>query len=390
VTSPVAATIDATGISAPSYAQILAYYIGQFQLINGADSYLGNDSQDGQLLGIFAQGISDCNSAIIAAYNSFSPTTALDAALSSNVKLNGLARILGSFSSAALTVVGQANTVITNGQAQDQNGNLWAIPSPTTIPVGGSIVVVGVCTTLGAIAAPANTINIIGTPTLGWQTVNNAAPATPGNPVENNAQLRIRQASSVALPSVTVFSGIVAAIRQVPGVTRITPYENNTNSTDGNGIPKTTLCFVIEGGAQSAIINAIASKMPPGTATFGNVSGSYTDSSGVTRLINYQTPSPVSSFAATIGVHTLNGWADSTIVLIQAAVSSYLTTLPIGGVVNIAAITAIAQLLGTLQAPTFLVKTVQVSKNGGGLQSTDFTLGFSESANPGTHTVNKV
>lgn len=389
MTSPVATTVSASGISAPNYATIFNYLVAQFQAIYGADSYLGNSSQDGQLLGIFAQAISDCNAAAVAVYNSFSPTTGQGNGLSSNVKLNGLARIPGSYSTAALTVVGVANTTLNNAQAQDTNGNLWALPSPTTIPSGGSITVTATCTTLGAVSASANTINAIATPILGWQSVNNAGAAIPGNAVETDAALRVRQAASVALPSVTVFAGIIAAVQQVLGVTRVTAYENNTNATNANGIPANTLCFVVENGAQAAIANAIASKMPPGIATYGNIQTIVTDTAGTVRTINYQTPTQ-STITASINVHTLNGWASSTTSLITAAVSAYLLTVPIGGTVNVAAVTAAAMLIGTAYAPTFLVKSVQINKNGGAYQATDLALAFSEASSPGTSVVNTV
>jgi uncharacterized phage protein gp47/JayE len=391
VTSPVAATISATGISAPTYPQILAYLVTQFQAIFGSDSYLGADSQDGQWIAINAQAISDCNAAVVAAYNSFSPTTGQGNGLSSNVKINGLSRIAGSYSTATLTIVGQASTVIANGLAQDASGNTWALPPSVTIPVGGTINVTAACTSIGAITAAANAINQIATPTQGWQTVNNAAQAVPGNGVETDAALRVRQAVSVALPSVTVFSGIIAAIQQVPGVTRTTAYENNTNSTNANGIPANTLCFVVEcpAATQAAVAQAIASKMPPGIATYGNVATVITDTAGTTRTVNQQTPTE-STFTATIQVHTLNGWASSTVALIQAAVSAYFTSVPIGGVVNVAAVTAAAQLLGSLQAPTYLVKTVQINKNAGAYQGTDITLTFAEAATPGTTVVTTV
>lgn len=389
MTSPVAATVSATGISAPNFANVYAYLVSQFQSIYGADSYLGNDSADGQWIGIIANAINDCNNAAIAVYNSFSPTTAQGNGLSSNVKINGLTRIAGSFSTAILTVVGVAGTVITNGQAQDTNGNIWALPSPTTIPNAGTINVTATCTTLGAITAGSNAINSIATPILGWQTVNNSSSAVPGNPVETDAQLRARQAVSVALPSNTIFVGILAALEQVAGVTRVAGYENNTNSTNGNGIPANTLCFVVENGAQNAIANAIASKMPPGTPTYGNVSTTIADTAGTTRTINYQTPTE-STITASINVHTLNGWASSTASLITAAVSAYFSSVAIGGVVNVAAATAAALLSGTSYAPTFLVKSLQINKNGGAYQGTDITLGFSEAATPGTSVVNTV
>lgn len=387
--SPVAATVSSTGVSAPNFATILNYLVSQFQAIYGVDAYLGNDSQDGQLLGIFANAINDANSATVAVYNAFSPTTAQGAGLSSNVKLNGLARIAGSFSTAVLTIVGQAQRVITNGQAQDTSGNLWALPPTVTIPNSGTIDVTATCTTIGAITAAGNSINQIATPILGWQTVNNASAAVPGNPVENDAQLRLRQSNSVALPSNTIFVGIIASLQQVPGVTRITGYENNTSSTNGNGVPANTLCFVVENGAQASIAQAIAAKMPPGIGTFGNVSTTITDAAGTTRTINYQTPSE-STFVAAVSVHTLNGWASSTAALIIAAVSAYFTSVPIGGVVNIASVITAAMLAGTTFASTFLIKAVTVTKNAGSPQTTDFALTFAEAATPGVSTVTTV
>jgi len=387
MTSPVAATVSPTGISAPNFATVYAYLVSQFQAIYGADSYGGNDSADGQWIGVFAQAITDCNAAAVAVYNAFSPTTAQGNGLSSNVKINGLTRIAGSFSTRLLTLVAVAGTTITNGQAQDSNGVLWALPSPTTIPNSGTINVTATCVTLGAIT-PGGSFSIA-TPVLGWQSVSDGGSGAVGNPVETDAQLRARQAVSVALPSITIFVGIIAALQQVPGVTRVAGYENNTNSTNGNGIPANTLCFVVENGAQADIAGAIASKMPPGIATYGNTSTVITDTAGTTRTINYQTPTE-STITASITVHTLNGWASSTAALITAAVSAYFSSIPIGGVVNVASATAAALLTGTQYASTFLVKSLQVNKNGGAYQGTDISLTFAEAATPGTSMVSTV
>lgn len=406
MTSPVAATVSATGISAPNFATVYAYLVSQFQLIYGADSYLGNDSADGQWIGVIAQAITDCNAAAVGVYNSFSPATGVGNGLSSNVKLNGLTRIQGSFSTATLTVVGVANTVITNGQAQDTNGNLWALTSPVTIPNAGTINVAATCTTIGAIAAGANTINSIATPILGWQTVNNSSAAATGNAVETDAQLRVRQAASVALPSVAIFTGITAAIAQVTGVTRVTPYENATNTSDGNGIPANTLAFVVEGGWQSdsgvAIGKAIASKIPPGIPTYRTGSGgntqTITDANGYTRIINFMVAGngapggtgTSNSIGVNVQVHGLNGYATSTSALITSALQSVISNIPIGGTVNVAQLTQAALLIGTPQASTFLVKTLQINSNGGGFQSTDLALTWNVAAVPGSISVSTV
>lgn len=400
MTSPVAATVSATGISAPNYASVYSYLVSQFQSIYGADAWLGNDSADGQWVGVIAQAISDCNSAAVAVYNSFSPTTAQGNGLSSNVKINGLTRISGSFSVAVLTIVGVAGTTITNGVAQDTNGNQWALFSPITIPNAGTIQVLATCTTIGAVSAGANTINSIATPILGWQTVNNASAATAGNAVETDAQLRLRQAASVALPSTSIFAGIAAAIAQVTGVTRVTPYENNTSSTDGNGLPANNLAFAVEGGGAQAIATAIASKIPPGIPSYktgaGGTTYNITDSAGYTKVVNFMVAGnggPSGTFntiGVNVTVHGLNGYATSTSALITSALQSVINNIPIGGTVNVAQLIQTALLIGTPQASTFLLKSLQVNSNGGGFQSTDITLAFNVAAVPGTISVSTV
>ena len=168
-----APTISAAGISAPAYADVLAFLQAQYQLIYGADVYLGPDSQDGQFLAIIAAAINDANAVAILIYNSFAPSTASGAALSNQVAINGLQRLVPTNSTADLLITGQAGATIANGSVTDANGNTWNLPASVVIPVGGSITVTATCAVQGAIAAPAATITQIATPTLGWQTVTN-------------------------------------------------------------------------------------------------------------------------------------------------------------------------------------------------------------------------
>ena len=163
-----------------------------------------------------------------------------------------------------LLLVGQAGTAITNGIAKDVNGVKWALPASVTIPPAGQITVTATCQTIGAVSAPAGSITQIGTPTLGWQTVNNPSDAVEGAPLETDAALRQRQAVSTALPSLTVLDGIIGAVACLPGVTRWAVYENDTDATDANGIPKHSISLVVEGGDATAIANAIAGKKTPG------------------------------------------------------------------------------------------------------------------------------
>lgn len=88
-----AVVIDENGISAPVYADYLAWLQQETRRIFGSDIYIEPDSQDGQLLGIFALTLADSAAQAVATYNAFSPVTAIGNGLSSVVKINGLQRL---------------------------------------------------------------------------------------------------------------------------------------------------------------------------------------------------------------------------------------------------------------------------------------------------------
>lgn len=393
--SPTAGTITATGASAPNYAQILAYLQTQYLAIFGADVYLGNDAQDFQLMAVFAQACADANSAFLAAYNSFSPTTAQGVGLSSNVQINGLTRLVPTNSNALTTLFGTPGALISNGQCVDPAGNIWALPNAVTIGVGGTATVSAVCQVQGAITLAVNALTI-NTPTYGWSSVTNAAGVV-GNPAETDAALRGRQAVSVALPSQTIFEGVVAAIENTSGIGRVVGYENNTAAgvalNGGSTLPAHTVCFVCEGGTPSLIFNAIFLKMTPGigfladSAHPGNIQQEIaTDTNGSQRLISYM--SVVDAYVSTtITINPLNGWASATIPLIQAAIGAYIGSLPIGANLSFFNLIASGMLNGTPQAGTFeVVGPCYISANNGVTNvQTDIQLAYIQAPVTGTN-----
>ncbi|KVP84560.1 hypothetical protein WJ95_20590 [Burkholderia ubonensis] len=329
ISSPVA-VIDVNGITAPPYAEILDYWQTKYRSIYGQDTYLEPDSKDGQFLAVISAAFNDCNSMAIAIYQSFSPATAQGAALSSNVKINGIARKVASYSSADLVLVGQAGATITNGAAKDGNGVKWLLPATVTIPPSGTITVTATCATIGAVAARAGTINQIATPAFGWQTVTNPADAAAGAPIESDAALRQRQTVSTALPSLTVLDGIIGAVASVAGVTRYAPYENDTSATDANGIPSHSISLVVEGGDATAIANAIASKKTPGAGTYGTTAIVVTDIYGRPITIRFFRPT-AAPITPTVTLKALAGYTTQTGQQIQQAVSDYINGVQIGG-----------------------------------------------------------
>lgn len=376
----VAPTIDANGITAPSYADILAYLQSLYQGIYGADAYLGPDSQDGQFLGALAKAFNDVNAVALQVYSSFSPSTAVGASLSSNVKINGIAREVATYSTAPVTLVGQANTTITNGVVTDENGNRWDLPASVTIPSSGSISVTATCEVLGDITAPEGTITGIATPTLGWQTVTNTADATPGAPVEDDAKLRYRQSISTSNPSLTVLDGIIGAVAAITGVTRYVPYENNTNTTDANGIPAHNVAIVVEGGDPVAIATAIAAKGYPGMPTYGTTTETVIDSYGNHKTINFFYATDIAVTCA-ISLKALTGYSATVGQDIQNAVSAYINATALGGgpsqsVEWDGAITAAKSVTGS---STFRIISLTLS-GPGGAGTPDVPLAFNDAA----------
>jgi len=83
--------------------------------------------------------------------------------------------------------------------------------------------------------------------------------------------LRIRRQKSVALPSQGYLEGLIGALLDTTGVTEAMVYENDTNSTDANGIPGHSIWCIVRGGVNPGIANAIYVKRNAGCGMKGSV-----------------------------------------------------------------------------------------------------------------------
>ncbi len=375
----IAAQITSTGILAPSYADILANLTISFQSIYGADAYISPDSQDGQLLAIFASAINDANQMSVAVYNSFSPVTAQGVGLSNVVKINGIQRLTASNSTAVMTIVGQNGTQISNGVVQDSFGNSWNLPSTVNIPGAGTITVTATCAVSGAITAVAHSINKIATPTRGWQSADNANPATVGAPVETDFALRGRQAISVALSALSVIDSIYAAIGNVSGVQRFAIYENATASTDGNGIPSHSISAVVEGGNIQVIGQTIAAKKTPGTGTYGSTSISVVDSVGIASTINFYVLAKI-TITAVINITALTGYVSTTGTALINSVIASIDAIGIGVDVFLSRLYTAANLNGSLLGETYNVTSILIARGMSSPSAADVAIAFNEAA----------
>lgn len=375
-----APTIDANGISAPTYAEVLDYLQTQYRAIYGSDLYLGNDSQDGQFLAIIASAINDSNAAAVAVYNSFSPATAQGNGLSSNVKINGISRLVASASTADIKVVGQVGTVITNGIVSDANDTYsWLLPATVTIPLAGEITVTATCSEVGAITAQSNTLTKIKTPTFGWQTATNPSDAVPGNPVETDAELRVRQALSVSVPSQTIFEGIVGSVANVTGVTRIKGYENDTDTTDANGIPAHSIAIIAEGGDAQTIFQTIAEKKTPGTGTFGALSTTIIDAVNSVHIVKFSRPT-ILDIKVAMTIAPVAGYSASVLPYIKAAVLDFINALEIGESLIYSKLYVPANLSNSALGETYNITALTLAVGAGAPGTSNISVAYNEAA----------
>lgn len=370
-------TIDENGVTKPDYADILTYIEDQYKAIYGNDIYLEPDGQDGQLVAIFAAALNDANAMAVQVYNAFSPSTARGVGLSSVVKINGLSRAVASYSTVDVIVTGQAGTIISNGIAQGSDGSQWLLPASVTIPAGGDITVTATAKDVGAVSAASGTVTAIATPMRGWQSVTNPAAASIGAPVETDAQLRRRQSVSTMIPNQTVLEGILAAVWQVPNVTRLRGYENDTSTTDANGQPRNSIALVVDGGDSALIAATIAKKKAPGVQTVGTTSVSIVDAYGISHSTQLYRPTAV-TIKVNINLTALTGYSTAIGDQIKAALVAYIRGQNIGQSIFWTRLFTPANLNGGAGSETFEINTLQIAKNAGSFAAADIAIAFTE------------
>lgn len=328
-------SVTENGIQAPSYAEILEYFQSQARNIFGQDVNIDADTQDGQLIAIFALALSDVNAQAITTYNQFNPNTAVGVGLDSAVKTNGITRHTATNSTVDLVLIGQAGTVITNGVATDDNENRWLLPEQVVIPVSGEITVTATAEEVGAIEASPNTITQIGTPTLGWQSVNNPTQATVGVAVETDAELRQRQSRSTELPSVSLWEGIIGSLLNLPGVIRVSGVKNDEDDPSPEGVPGHTIAMIVDGGEVDEIGETIFLKKGEGVGTYGSVQTTYIDTYGFPNVIKFSRPTIVNAYV-TLTITPSTTYISTVADEIKQRIADYINGLSIGESVNIA------------------------------------------------------
>lgn len=224
-------------------------------------------------------------------------------------------------------------------------------------------------------------VTTINTPTRGWASVTNPAAATVGASAETDAELRIRQGQSVALPSLTPFEGVDGAIANVAGVTRHKLYENDTGATDSNGLPPHSISAIVDGGDVTDIAQTIRGNKGQGTATYGTTSVTVPDTYGNPHVISFSRSTDVPIYGH-ITLKAFTGYTSQIGVQIQQAVADYINGLTIGDDVLLSRIYSPAN-LGVVSggnARYYDIQELLIGKSAGSVAAANIIIAYNESA----------
>jgi uncharacterized phage protein gp47/JayE len=348
--------------------------------VHGQDIVLTPDSQDGQLLAIWARAFYDAFSTAAAVYNAQSPSTAVGVGLSRVVKINGISRRVPSYSTVDVRIVGATGTVVEGGIVGSSGGSQaenvrWSVPN-FIIPFNGELTLTATAMEPGAFNVSAGSIDSIFTPTLGWQTVENPTASVPGAPVEADSQLRVRQTVSTMIPSQTTLEGLVGAVAALPGVSRYAAVVNSGDATDAEGIPGHHIGLIVEGGDATEIATVIAQKKAPGTGTVGDIETEIKDAYGIPHKIKFYRPITV-PITVDIDLEAFEGYTVQTEANIQQAVADYINGLDIGDNVYLRRVYVPANLTGAAQE-TFNLTSLKIARDGFATAAADIEIAFNE------------
>lgn len=374
--------VDAAGISALPYGDILSKLQSKVRAIYGEDIYIDADSQDGQFLAILARAIDEDNQSTIDSFNSFSPAKAQGAGLSSNVKINGIKRHAATTGQVVLRIGGTVGSVITNGIAGDnlELGTQWLLPATVTIPASAEIEVTAISATAGEIkAAPGSITRILGgsvTPSTGWASVTNDAAATPGTDAQTDAELRRQQAESTSQGE-TVLEALKREVANLPGVVRSKIYQNDKHSVDAYGIPPHSIAAVVDGGDAQEIGEALADKKSPGCGTYGNIQLEVFDRYGVPNTVFYSQLTRTDIFFA-VTLEALSGYVSTTGQLVLQAIAQFINDLDIGETVYYHRLYSPANLMGTSAMTVSGLSQAALDRMSDTYNVTDILIGLSD------------
>ena len=361
--------IDAEGIHIPTYAERMEGLLSSYRSIFGEDVYTGEDSQDYQMMSVFARSLDDMTSVVVDSYNARNPNYATGNSLDILAQLIGISRSRATYSAVYLTLTGSAGVVIAAGSRgiDSENGYLWALEESVTLDENGEATNCrAICETAGAITVSTSASWDIYIPQIGWDTVTAEGEATGGKDPETDADLRVRFRQMFSRKSYAMRDTMMQALLALPGIKKAIVRENNTSVTDEVGVPGHSIAVVVYGSATNKdVANLIFRKKAPGIGTYGSTSVAMTDDYNNPYTTYFSRATAVTT-SISIRITARDDFDEDEVKsLIANAVSEFINNLGIGESLIVSQLWGIAYLAAQSLASTFYITQIAAYPSGG-------------------------
>jgi uncharacterized phage protein gp47/JayE len=319
--------LTTSGFTKSTLAERIAQLQGIWQSALGATIDVDAESPDGQIIGALAEMFANLDDIAEATYNGLLPDGAVGDFLTRLVKLNGISKNAGSYSTVTCTFSGTSGTVIPTtalirSTAEQDTTITWSPTAEVTIGGGGTQTGTVQCNTLGDYQAAAGTLTRIQTVISGWTAVTNAADATRGYLAETDERLRARRARSVSAPSQAITDSVYAAIVNLDNVAQAVVWENELDTAKtmpGGTLSPHSIYAIVDGGDQDEIAEAIWLRKSGGCTMMGTVTRTVTDVQGHEHDIKFSRPTDVDIYIE-IDVTKRAGWVEGSETTIAQAI----------------------------------------------------------------------
>lgn len=262
--------INSNGLVIERLDEILSRLSQSMRDIYGSDINIAPDTPDGQLIGIFSQGLSDINEIIAGVYAFSDPTKAVGVWLDIQLKYVGLVRNRQAYSylnNAALTVTNGTN-IPAGYVVTDSNGTEWQTVNSATA-AGTSVSMQFRSSEYGAFHLASGQELIPKTVILGVQSIYTTGDSDLGRLQESDESALMRFLRSYSINNYDDREGLEGALLALMDVRDAKVYENFTGVVDANGVQPHTINPVVIGGSDTDIANTIIKKKAVGCGLQG-------------------------------------------------------------------------------------------------------------------------
>lgn len=159
--------------------------------------------------------------------------------------------------------------------------------------------------------------------------------------MQTDLELRVQQSKSTALPSVSLWEGIIGSLLTTAGVRRVSGIKNDGDTPTSEGVPGHSIAMIVDGGEVADIAKTIFLKKGEGVGTYGSTSYNYLDTYGFPNTIKFSRPTIVPAYCK-LTIAPAADYLSSAEDEIKARIVAYINSLDIGESVNIARVLASA------------------------------------------------